>query len=165
MKAQEKAMMVLAILVAFMALAVFLPSHMSAGDLEPTDPPGSTMHTLEEIYGVVSANSDKLDEVSTLQIVNVDSNYGVSEFDDVIVVNNSGVLEPIEVSFSPPDYYINPKVIVVTKISPDNSHEVRVVTSSCYALFEEGATITFLVDPSNYEYYVISKVGVVNCPP
>ena len=43
-------MLLLAVLTAFVATALFLPVLISAGDLEPGDPPGPTMHTLEEIY-------------------------------------------------------------------------------------------------------------------
>jgi hypothetical protein len=34
----------------FVATAAFLPGRVRAGDLEPSTPPGSTMHTLDEIY-------------------------------------------------------------------------------------------------------------------
>ena len=40
----------MAIITAFIATALFLPGLVSAGDLEPGAAPGSTMHTLDEIY-------------------------------------------------------------------------------------------------------------------
>ncbi|MDL1976142.1 MAG: DUF1566 domain-containing protein [Deltaproteobacteria bacterium] len=49
MKKQQK-LLVLAIITAFIATALFLPGLVSAGDLEPDAAPGSTMHTLDEIY-------------------------------------------------------------------------------------------------------------------
>lgn len=49
MKKQQK-LLVLAIITAFIATALFLPGLVSAGDLEPGAAPGSTMHTLDEIY-------------------------------------------------------------------------------------------------------------------
>lgn len=66
MKKKQKTVIMLAVITAFVALVVCLPSHIGAGDLEPTDPPGSTMHTLEDIYDIVSANSDKIDQIHTL---------------------------------------------------------------------------------------------------
>ena len=49
MKKQES-ILVLAIVTAFVFTVVFLPGLLRAGDLEPTGPPGPTMHTLDEIY-------------------------------------------------------------------------------------------------------------------
>ncbi|MGA1864333.1 MAG: DUF1566 domain-containing protein [bacterium] len=37
-----------------MAVTAFLPANINAGNLEPTDPPGPTMRTLDEIYSAVS---------------------------------------------------------------------------------------------------------------
>jgi hypothetical protein len=42
--------MVLATITVFMTTAAVLPGLVRAGDLEPSAPPGSTMHTLDEIY-------------------------------------------------------------------------------------------------------------------
>jgi hypothetical protein len=50
MKKQRKSILVLAVMVAFVAMGLLLPGLIGAGDLEPTDPPDSTMHTLDEIY-------------------------------------------------------------------------------------------------------------------
>lgn len=53
MRKQQKSMLVLAIITAFMAAALFLPGLVSAGELEPVGPPNTgTMYTLEEIYNV-----------------------------------------------------------------------------------------------------------------
>ena len=40
----------------FMVMALFLPGLVDAGDLEPSDPPGPTMHSMDEIY-------DKLEQL------------------------------------------------------------------------------------------------------
>jgi hypothetical protein len=50
---KDKSMLSLAIITAFIAMAVILPGLIHAGDLEPPGPPGSTMHTLDEIYNNV----------------------------------------------------------------------------------------------------------------
>jgi len=60
MRKQQKSMLVLAIITAFMAGALFLPGLIRAGDLEPTDPPAPTMHTLDEIYEVVLDTNSKV---------------------------------------------------------------------------------------------------------
>jgi len=59
-KKQRKSIKVLTILMAFFAMAVFMPSLAKAGDLEPSDPPGSTMHTLDEIYDIVQDTNSKV---------------------------------------------------------------------------------------------------------
>jgi len=54
MKKQES-ILVLAIVTAFVFTVVFLPGLLRAGELEPTGPPGPTMHTLDEIYNKMDA--------------------------------------------------------------------------------------------------------------
>ena len=49
MRKQQKRTMVLAMITVFMGTAIFLPGLVSAGDLEPPGPPGSTMKTLDQI--------------------------------------------------------------------------------------------------------------------
>lgn len=49
MKKRQKSILALAIITAFVALFVFSPELISAGSLEPTGPPGSTMKTLDQI--------------------------------------------------------------------------------------------------------------------
>ncbi len=52
MRKQQKWMMVLAMITAFVT-GLLLPGIVGAGDLEPAGPPGSTMHTLDEIYNLI----------------------------------------------------------------------------------------------------------------
>lgn len=53
MKKQIKLILLQAVLVAFVALCLFLPVLISAGSLEPVNDPAPTMHTLEDIYTLV----------------------------------------------------------------------------------------------------------------
>jgi hypothetical protein len=50
MNERRKWAMVLATILVFVTTAAFLPALVCAGDLKPSAPPGSTMHTLDEIY-------------------------------------------------------------------------------------------------------------------
>lgn len=60
MKKQQK-LLVLAIIMDFIATALFLPGLVSAGELEPGGPPTTgTMHTLEQIYEVVLDTNSKV---------------------------------------------------------------------------------------------------------
>ena len=56
MRTKQKRMMVFGFVMTFMVTVLFMPGLVGAGDLEPTDPPGPTMKTLDEIY-------DKLEEM------------------------------------------------------------------------------------------------------
>jgi len=49
MMKQQKTLLVLAIISAFVGTGIFLPGPVGAGDLEPPGPPGSTMKTLDQI--------------------------------------------------------------------------------------------------------------------
>ena len=49
MKKHQKWILALAMITAFVALLVFLPGLVSAGNMEPPGPPGSTMKTLDQI--------------------------------------------------------------------------------------------------------------------
>lgn len=60
MKKQKNRIMALAMITVFVATVLFLPGLLSAGDLEPSDPPGSTMHTLDEIYNIVLDTNSKV---------------------------------------------------------------------------------------------------------
>jgi hypothetical protein len=53
MAKQNKSITVTAVLVAIFTTGLFLPGLVGAGDLEPSKAPGSTMHTLNEIYNLV----------------------------------------------------------------------------------------------------------------
>ncbi len=60
MKYQQKSMLVLAMITAFITVGLFLPGLISAGDLEPTagpDDSGSAMYTLEDIYNRLNDNT------------------------------------------------------------------------------------------------------------
>jgi hypothetical protein len=60
MKKQKKSILVLAVMVAFVAMGLFLPGLIGAGDLEPTagpDDPGSAMYTLDDIYNRLNDNT------------------------------------------------------------------------------------------------------------
>ena len=46
--------------VTFLSLIFVLCKVLQAGDLEPADPPGPTMHTLEEIYNTTNSQADKI---------------------------------------------------------------------------------------------------------
>ena len=61
MKKQRKSMLILAVMVAFVGLGLFLPGLIGAGDLEPSSPPGSTMHTLDEIYNKLVSGCPECD--------------------------------------------------------------------------------------------------------
>ena len=53
MKEQQKSMLVMAMITAFITAGLLLPAIVGAGDLEPTagpDDPGSAMYTIEDIY-------------------------------------------------------------------------------------------------------------------
>jgi hypothetical protein len=54
MRKQEKAITVLTL---FMAMILALPVLAKAGSLEPTAPPGATMHTLDDIYTIVQSTN------------------------------------------------------------------------------------------------------------
>ena len=54
MNERMKWAMMLAAITVFVAMAAFLPGLVRAGNLEPSAPPSSTMHTLDEIYEKVS---------------------------------------------------------------------------------------------------------------
>ena len=49
MKKQNKTILALGIITAFLTAGLFVPVVVGAGDLEPTDPPGPTMKTLDEV--------------------------------------------------------------------------------------------------------------------
>ncbi len=63
MKKQQKWMLVLAVMGAFIATVLFLPGLTGAGELEPGNTPGPTMHTLEEIYNKLIMIEKKLDGI------------------------------------------------------------------------------------------------------
>jgi len=50
---QEKSILVLALIAAFVAMALYVPGVIVAGDMEPSAAPGPTMHTLDEIYNLL----------------------------------------------------------------------------------------------------------------
>jgi len=61
MKRGQKKMLVLAMMTAFVATALFLPGLLCAGNLEPSVPPGPTMHTLDEVYDKLEVIDGKFD--------------------------------------------------------------------------------------------------------
>ncbi|MFC1838570.1 DUF1566 domain-containing protein [Thermodesulfobacteriota bacterium] len=50
MRERNKLFQVLTIIIVFIGMALFIPGLVGSGDLDPSGPPGSTMHTLDEIY-------------------------------------------------------------------------------------------------------------------
>jgi hypothetical protein len=61
MNKQLKAIVGVLTVAIFMMIAAILPSHLDAGSLEPSGPPGSTMRTLDEIYDKLGAIDAKLE--------------------------------------------------------------------------------------------------------
>ena len=61
MKKKRKSILVLAVIVAFVGLGLFLPGLIGAGDLEPSGDPAPTMHSLEDIYTLVENINDMVD--------------------------------------------------------------------------------------------------------
>lgn len=62
MKKHSKKIFMLAMFLAFM-VALFFPGQVGAGDLTPPGAPGSTMHTLEDIYNILNAFTKTPEEV------------------------------------------------------------------------------------------------------
>ena len=60
MRREQKLMLVLAIIMAFIVTAVLLPGLISAGNLDPSGSPGPTMKTLDEIYDKLETIDGKL---------------------------------------------------------------------------------------------------------
>ena len=58
-------LLVVAMITAFVIMALVLPGPIRAGELEPPGPPGPTMHTLDEIYNKLTAIEAKVDALST----------------------------------------------------------------------------------------------------
>lgn len=54
MEKMQKTILVVAMITAFVVAGIFLPGTIGAGDLEPSDTPGPTMHTLEDIFKAVT---------------------------------------------------------------------------------------------------------------
>ena len=57
----KRQILVSGILKVFIAAGLLFPGLIFAGDLDPTNPPGSTMYTLEDIYDVVSDTNARLE--------------------------------------------------------------------------------------------------------
>jgi hypothetical protein len=56
----QRSILALVIVTIFITAGLFLPGLIGAGDLEPSSTPGSTMHTLEDIYTIVSDTNTKV---------------------------------------------------------------------------------------------------------
>ena len=98
MSKQKKSTMVLAILMVFAAVVIFMPGMAKAGNLEPSAPPGSTMKTLDEIpptwsqtlsasdrFELVLSNEAVLDKETGLvwaKDANID---GIKDWEDAVI--------------------------------------------------------------------------------
>ena len=68
MRNEKKSVLVLAIAMAFAATALLLPGLVGAGELEPSEELGPTMHTLDEIYNKLDLIENKIDQLLSKQI-------------------------------------------------------------------------------------------------
>ena len=81
---QKRQMLVLGILAVFIFAGLLFPGVIFPGDLNPPAPPGSTMHTLEDIYDMVSDTNARLDATASVEKTGQTTSYATGDDGDLM---------------------------------------------------------------------------------
>ena len=84
MISQKRQILVLGVLTVFISAGLLFPGLLFSGDLDPTNPPGSTMHNLEDIYNKASDTNARLDATAFVEKTGQTTSYATGDDGDLM---------------------------------------------------------------------------------